>query len=333
MEKKRMYILVTGGAGFLGTHLVDTLLVKEPTCMIHVVDNLSSSDGTRIKNIVAKAPNQRVVFHKADIADWRCPEDVVFDRIYHAACVASPPLYQADPLGTINTCVTGTLRVCQLAKDHGAHVVLFSTSEVYGSPEVMPQRETYTGNINNTGPRSCYDNGKRMLETIGGEFFRMGVDIRIARIFNTYGPGMAAADGRVVTNFIAAALANKPLQLYGGGKQTRSFCYVADMVQGLRRLMDANIVAEDQTNPPVVNLGNPYTHVSVAGLAEIVRALVPQSRSTVVSATEATDDPHRRQPDIARAKTMLGWEPTISLQDGLARTIADMRMNMNMPHE
>lgn len=308
-------VLVTGGAGFLGYHLVQSLI--SDGAHVYIVDNLSSSDGRNLDRIV---PADGYTFARADVASWAPAPGVRFAEIYHAACIASPPLYQKDPLHTIQTCVTGTDRVCRLAEEHRARVVLFSTSEVYGSPEVMPQPESYTGNINNTGPRSCYDNGKRVLETIGGIYARRGVDVRIARIFNTYGPGMAADDGRVVTNFITAALADQPLYLYGDGEQTRSFCYVSDMIRGLRALM----AAPASQDVWVVNLGNPDQHVTMRALATAVLTLVPGSTSTVEHKDALTDDPARRQPDIAVARAQLNWSPTIGLHEGLSLVIASV---------
>jgi nucleoside-diphosphate-sugar epimerase/spore maturation protein CgeB len=309
---KSRTILVAGAAGFLGSHLCDRLLAEGH----HVVglDNLQTGDLANLKSAM-KQPEFEFVRH--DIVE-PLPERVaqrVFDRIYDLACAASPPQYQQDPEHTMLTCVLGVRHLLQLAERTGARFLLTSTSEIYGDPEVHPQPETYRGNVNPIGPRACYDEGKRAAETLTFDFDRAGrAEVRVARIFNTYGPRLSAVDGRVVSNVVSQALAGAPITVYGDGRQTRSFCYVDDMVRGLVALME-----HEGPQPGPINLGNP-TELTVRELVDEVLALTG-SASPVVHQPLPIDDPRRRRPDIARADAVLGWRPTTALGDGLRRTI------------
>ncbi|MBR0557080.1 SDR family oxidoreductase [Ciceribacter sp. L1K23] len=307
--KKHLDVLIAGGAGFIGSHLCDELLARG-----HLVTCVDSFLTGRKSNIapLMNHPNFRLVEADiCDVRDWRQP----VDQIYNLACAASPPHYQADPVHTMMTCVIGTGNLLAIAARLGATFVQASTSEVYGDPEEHPQREDYRGNVNCTGPRACYDEGKRAAEALCFDLLRSGaVDTRVARIFNTYGPRMRPDDGRIVSNLIVQALAGRPMTVYGTGEQTRSFCYVSDLVQGLIALMQAD------ENPGLpVNLGNP-AELSVNGLAGVVRELVPHA-GPIVFESLPEDDPRRRKPDISRAKQVLGWEPTIPLVEGLQRTV------------
>jgi len=303
-------ILVTGGAGFLGSHLCDRLIAAghEVIC----VDNFFTGQRRNIEHLL-NHPRFEVIRH--DIVE---PLTVEVQEIYNLACPASPIHYQYNPIKTIKTSTVGMVNMLGLSKRVGARLLQASTSEIYGDPTVHPQPETYWGNVNPIGPRSCYDEGKRVAETLCMDYNRQnGVEVRIVRIFNTYGPRMHPDDGRVVSNFITQALQNKPVTIYGDGSQTRSFCYVDDMIEGLMRMM-----AADATGP--VNLGNPE-ETSVKVLAEKVIALT-HSSSTIVSRPLPTDDPRQRQPDISLAREKLGgWEPKIELEEGLARTIGYFR--------
>jgi UDP-glucuronate decarboxylase len=303
-------MLVAGGAGFLGFHLCTRLLDAghEVIC----VDNLLT--GTR-RNIVdlARRPNFHFIEH--DICDPLNVESGL-DAVYNLACAASPPRYQADPVHTMMTSVAGTLNLMKLAEAKGARFLQASTSEVYGDPEVHPQTEDYRGSVNCTGPRACYDEGKRAAEALCFDFVRLGRgDVRVARIFNTYGPRMRADDGRVVASLVCQALAGTDLTVFGDGRQTRSFCHVDDLVEGLMRLMQV----DPQPDGPV-NLGNP-SEFTILKLAERVRILVPGA-GPVVHCPLPQDDPTRRRPSIERAKALLGWEPAISLEEGLPATVA-----------
>ena len=302
-----MRILVTGGAGFLGSHLCDRLLKdgNEVICL----DNFFTGRKGNIAHLFGR-PDFELVRH--DVID---PFKFEVDQIYNLACPASPPHYQFNPIKTTKTSVMGAINVLGLAKRVKARVFQASTSEVYGDPSVHPQPESYWGNVNPIGKRSCYDEGKRVAETLFFDYHRQhGLPIKVARIFNTYGPRMHPADGRVVSNFIVQALKGEPITLYGDGRQTRSFCYVDDLVDGLVRLMDT----DDEVTGPV-NLGNP-AEFSMQQLAELVVARTG-SRSELAYAPLPADDPRQRQPDITRARELLGWQPTVALDDGLQRTI------------
>jgi len=299
-------ILVTGGAGFIGSHLVEFLLKEghEVLCL----DNYFT--GSK-ENLLHLRDQPRLEMIRHDVVE---PVMLEIDQIYHLACPASPVHYQYNPVKTIKTNVLGTLHMLGLAKRVKARILLASTSEIYGDPLEHPQREEYWGNVNCLGPRSCYDEGKRVAETLMMDYHRQNrVDIRIARIFNTYGPRMALNDGRVVSNFIVQALSGQDITIYGEGRQTRSFCYVSDLVAGLVGLMNC----EEQTEP--VNLGNPE-EFTILELAHKVLALT-QSASTLVHKPLPADDPVRRRPDISRAKDKLGWQPKVLLEEGLKSTI------------
>ncbi|MCH9047161.1 MAG: SDR family oxidoreductase [SAR324 cluster bacterium] len=300
-------ILVTGGAGFIGSHLCERLLG-----MGHDVISLDNYfTGTR-ENIRPLTDNFRFEAIRHDITD---PIYLEVDQIYNLACPASPVHYQYNPVKTVKTNVMGTIHMLGLAKRVNARVLQASTSEVYGDPEVQPQTESYWGNVNPIGPRSCYDEGKRVAETLMMDYHRQNqVDIRIVRIFNTYGPRMRPDDGRVVSNFIVQALKNEPITIHGDGKQTRAFCYVSDMVEGIVRMMET----PDLTGP--VNLGNPG-EFTMLQLAEQVKSQTG-SGSEIVFVPPREDDPIQRNPDISLAEEKLGWRPTVQLEQGLDRTIA-----------
>jgi UDP-glucuronate decarboxylase len=301
------HYLVTGGAGLIGSHLCDALVARgdRVTC----VDDLRS--GTR-DNLAHAASSGRLVLVEGDVVSLA---DVDADAIFNLACPASPTFYQRDPVGTLETCVLGAMRVFALARRRQVPVVHASTSEVYGDPEIHPQAEDYRGNVSLTGPRACYDEGKRCVEALAASHARQnGLDVRIARIFNTYGPRMRTDDGRVVSSFAVAALANAPLVVGGDGRQTRSFCYVDDTVAALLALADAPRRAFEP-----VNVGNP-DEVTILELARRIVALAG-SRSAIVHAPLPDDDPRRRRPDIALARARLGWEPRVPLDEGLLRTL------------
>jgi len=303
-------VMVTGGAGFIGSHLARRLL--DAGHEVLVVDNFYS--GTR-RNLAALLGHPRFELLRHDVT---FPLYVEVDEIYHLACPASPVFYQRDPVQTTKTCVHGSINVLGLAKRTGAKVLLASTSEVYGDPAVHPQEESYWGNVNPVGIRSCYDEGKRCAETLFFDYHRQhGLRIKVARIFNTYGPRMAPDDGRVVSTFIVQALRGLPLTVFGDGSQTRSFCYVDDLVEGLVRLMDS---ADEVTGP--VNLGNP-SEFTMLELAQKVTDLV--GGAGVRYEPLPADDPTRRRPQITRARELLGWEPSVDLADGLKRTVEYFR--------
>ncbi|MDW7759674.1 MAG: UDP-glucuronic acid decarboxylase family protein [Acidobacteriota bacterium] len=306
-------ILVTGGAGFLGSHLCDSLIADGAD--IVCIDNFFSGSKDNIRHLAA---HPYFEFIRHDIIH---PLFVEVDEIYHLACPASPIHYQHNPIKTVKTNVMGTINMLGLAKRTGARILLASTSEVYGDAQVHPQPESYWGNVNPIGIRSCYDEGKRVAETLMTDYHRSNaVDVRIARIFNTYGPRMAVDDGRVVSNFVVQALKGEPLTVYGDGSQTRSFCYVSDLIDVLRRLMGA----ENLTTP--VNVGNP-NEFTIMELAESVLRLTG-SASKIVRRPLPSDDPVRRQPDITLAREKLDWEPRIGLDEGLSRTIDYFRKNL-----
>jgi UDP-glucuronate decarboxylase len=300
-------VLVAGGAGFLGSHLCRALLGAGQ----HVVclDNFHTGS---MRNVAPLLDAPRFELLRHDVTE---PLALEVAQIYNLACPASPRHYQSDPVQTTRTSVLGALNLLDLARRNGARILQASTSEVYGDPEVHPQPETYHGRVNPIGPRACYDEGKRCAETLfAAARGQYGVDIKIARIFNTYGPHMDADDGRVVSNFIVQALAGKPLTIYGDGSQTRSFCYVDDMIGALRRLMDSNA---GFCGP--VNLGNP-DEITMLALAHAICTLTGSS-ATIVHSDALADDPARRQPDIGLARHRLGWSPVTPLREGLRRTI------------
>jgi len=301
-------ILVTGGAGFLGSHLCTRLVEAGEDVLC--IDNYSTGRRANIAHLLA-SPNFEVMRH-----DVTFPLFVEVDEIYNLACPASPVQYQADPVQTTKVSVHGAINMLGLARRTGAKIFQASTSEIYGEPEEHPQTEGYWGNVNPIGPRACYDEGKRCAETLFFDYYRQHqLRIRVARIFNTYGPGMHPQDGRVVSNFIMQALNGEPITLYGSGQQTRSFCYVDDLIAGILRLMAA---PDDVTGP--INLGNP-AEISMRDLARKVIALT-ESRSTIIERPLPENDPTQRKPDIARARSLLDWEPDVSLDEGLLRTIA-----------
>src|SRR5215212_824370 len=312
---KSKLVLVAGGAGFLGSHLCDALL--SDGAHVIAIDNLQTG---RKRNLRHLERDPRFELIDADIiqplpARLRLGRTKVH-QVFNLACAASPPHYQADPEHTLLTSVVGTHNLLTLAERCGARFFLASTSEIYGDPEVHPQPEGYWGNVNPTGPRACYDEGKRAAETLSFDFTRAErVDVRVARIFNTYGPRMRADDGRVVSNVICQALAGDDITVYGDGSQTRSFCYVSDLVDGFMRLM-----AYDESFPGAVNLGNPL-ELTVGDLAEKVLAMTGSS-SRIVTRPLPVDDPRRRRPDISLAKKLLGWAPRTPLDAGLKATIA-----------
>ena len=304
----RTRVLVTGGAGFLGSHLCEQLLAGGHDVLC--ADNFFT--GTK-DNIAHLLGNPRFELLRHDVT---FPLYVEVDEIYNLACPASPIHYQFDPVQTTKTSVHGAINMLGLSKRVKAKILQASTSEVYGDPTIHPQPEHYWGNVNPIGVRSCYDEGKRCAETLFFDYHRQhGLRIKVARIFNTYGPRMHVNDGRVVSNFIVQALKGEPITVYGDGGQTRSFCYVDDMVQGLMRLMTT---ADDFTGP--INLGNPG-EFTIHELAEKIIALAG-SKSKIIYKSLPSDDPRQRQPDIALARKVLGWEPTISLEAGLLKTIA-----------
>ncbi len=307
-----MKILVTGGAGFLGSHLCKFLLEKghEVICL----DNFFTGKKRNIKDFM-KNINFKVISH--NITDIKTPIDVKIpehiDQIYNLACPASPIAYQFDPIETIKTNTQGVINVLEFARLNGATVLQASTSEVYGDSFEHPQKESYRGNVNMLGPRSCYDEGKRVAETLFMDYHRAyTLPIRIARIFNTYGPNMYEFDGRVVSNFILQALKNEPITIYGSGEQTRSFCYVDDMVKALYLLMESSDIGP-------VNLGNPI-EVTITELANIIKNLT-NSKSEIIYKELPQDDPRQRQPDISKAREILSWQPTISLEEGIIKSI------------
>lgn len=315
MQGIRDRVLVTGGAGFIGSHLCDRLIDAghEVIC----ADNFYSSDKDNIQHLLGH-PRFELIRH-----DVTFPLYVEVDRIYHLACPASPIHYQRDPVQTTKTAVHGSINMLGLAKRTGARILLASTSEVYGDPTVHPQTEDYWGNVNPIGPRACYDEGKRAAETLFFDYWRQhDLDIKVVRIFNTYGPRMHPQDGRVVSNFIVSALTGKPLTIYGDGSQTRSFCYVDDLVNGLVKMMESG---DDVQGP--INLGNPG-EFTIAELAREVIAAVGQDPGTDYFPLPQ-DDPMQRQPNITRAKDILGWAPTVSLSDGLRPTVEALRERLS----
>ena len=300
-------VLVTGGAGFIGSHLCNRLVIEGNDVIC--VDNFYTGKKSNVENLL-REKNFELLRH-----DVTFPLFLEVDEIYNLACPASPVQYQVDPVQTTKTSVHGAINMLGLAKRTGAKILQASTSEVYGDPEVSPQNEEYLGNVNPTGPRACYDEGKRCAETLFFDYFRQHkVNIRVARIFNTYGPLMLPNDGREVSNFAIQALKGDALTVYGNGNQTRSFCFVDDMVDGLMRLMNCS---DDIVGP--INLGNP-DQVKINALAEMVIDFT-NSKSKIKSLPELEDDPKQRCPDINKARALLGWEPQITLKEGLDKTL------------
>ena len=311
MDHRQKRILVTGGAGFLGSHLCDRLVREghEVICL----DNFFSGSKRNIEHLLGK-PNFELMRH-----DLVQPVFLEVEEIYNLACPASPIHYQHNPVKTVKTNVMGAINMLGLAKRVRAKIMQASTSEIYGDPKVHPQKEDYWGNVNTIGPRSCYDEGKRCAETLFFDYHRQNnVNIRVVRIFNTYGPRMHPNDGRVISNFIVQALTNKDITVFGDGSQTRSFCYVDDLIEGLIRMMNG---PDDFVGP--VNLGNPG-EFSVLTLAELIIKLT-DSQSKIVFKPLPEDDPLQRQPEITLAKEQLDWEPTVDLKEGLMKTIEYFR--------
>ena len=307
-------VLVTGGSGFVGSHLSRRLLALGHEVL--VVDNFYSSTRRNVLDLLDE-PRFELMRH-----DVTFPLYVEVDQIYHLACPASPVFYQRDPVQTTKTCVHGSINMLGLAKRLGARILLTSTSEIYGDPAMHPQSESYWGNVNPIGVRSCYDEGKRCAETLFFDYYRQHrLPIKVARVFNTYGPNMLPNDGRVVSSFIVQALRGEPLTVYGDGSQTRSFCYIDDMVDGLIALMDSE---PGVTGP--VNLGNPG-EFTMLELAKKVLALTG-SESAIENRPLPSDDPVRRRPDISRAREQLGWQPRVALDDGLLPTVEYFRQEL-----
>jgi UDP-glucuronate decarboxylase len=312
-----MKILVTGGAGFIGSHLIDRLMKKQHEVIC--LDNFYTGTKRNIRQWIGH-PNFELIRH--DVTE---PIRLEVDQIYHLACPASPVHYQYNPIKTTKVNFLGTLNMLGLAKRVKAKFLLASTSEVYGDPDVHPQPEDYRGNVNTIGIRSCYDEGKRIAETLSFDYHREhNVDIHVARIFNTYGPRMLENDGRVVSNFISQSLRGNPLTVYGDGSQTRSFCYVENLVDGLIKLMES-----DRTGP--INLGNPEEY-TILELAQKIRDRLNPNQEIIFKPLPQ-DDPRQRKPDITKAESWLNWYPNIPLEEGLTRTIAEFKQRIEMsPH-
>ncbi len=304
-QQKSIRNLVSGGAGFLGSHLIDKLMRKNEKVIC--LDNYFTGEKSNLENWI-NHPNFEIIRH-----DITFPIQLEVDRVWHLACPASPVHYQSNPIKTSKTIFLGTYNMLGLARRVGADFLLASTSEIYGDPEVNPQPESYKGSVNTTGIRSCYDEGKRIAETLCSDYRRIhNLNAKIVRIFNTYGPRMRSDDGRVISNFIFQALQGNPLTIYGEGNQTRSFCYVDDLIEGMIRLMNSNL------NTPV-NIGNPE-QFTILELAKKIREKIDPSLNFVIKPLPE-DDPLQRQPDISKAKEKLNWAPKINLDKGLDRTI------------
>ncbi len=298
-------ILVTGGAGFIGSHLCKRLL--DENNIVICIDNFFTGRHKNIEQFIQN-PNFRLIEH--DIIN---PIDIEVDEIYNLACPASPPHYQYDPIKTMKTSVLGVMNMLDLAKQNNAKILQASTSEVYGDPQVHPQIENYWGNVNPIGIRSCYDEGKRCAETLMMDYHRMeGIDTKIVRIFNTYGPNMSPDDGRVVSNFIIQALKNENITIYGDGTQTRSFCYVDDLVDGLIKMMNSDLIGP-------INLGNPSERTILDFAKLIIK--ITNSKSKIIHTTLPKDDPTKRQPDITLAREKLNWQPKINIYEGIDKTV------------
>lgn len=314
--QKNKKILVTGGAGFIGSYLCEKLLEHDKAVVC--LDNLFTGSKENIAHLL---DHEHFSFIEHDIVEsFFIEEDI--DEVYNLACPASPVHYQSNPVRTIKANTIGMINMLGLARKHGARILQASTSEIYGDPDVHPQTESYRGNVNPIGPRACYDEGKRAAETLCFDYHRMhGMEIKVVRIFNTYGPRMAFDDGRVVSNFILQALKGDTLTIYGDGSQTRSFCFISDLIDGLVAMMDADA---DIQGP--INLGNPH-EFSIRELAERIVALTG-SESDIAYQDLPEDDPKQRRPDIAKAKELLGWTPTIELEEGLEKTITEFRRRL-----
>lgn len=307
------YILVTGGAGFIGSNLCKFLL-KDPENIVYCVDNLITGNKKNLADII---DNKNFYFEKFDITSSTASSDLNYtslDEIYHLACIASPPKYKKYSIETLVTSFQGTKNMLELARLSKARLLFTSTSEVYGDPLVHPQSEEYFGNVNTVGERSCYDEGKRVAESLIYEYRRLfNVDAKIVRIFNTYGPFMDIDDGRVITNFIKQIEKNEPLVIYGDGTQTRSFCYIDDMVDGLYKLMNSSHLGP-------INIGNPYCEFTLNELITVFENILQKNLEvTYIDSTE--NDPKQRKPNIEKAKNLLGWNPTTGLEDGLKKTM------------
>lgn len=311
-------ILVTGGAGFIGSHLIRFLLRKEKDAEIVCLDNLFTGSKENIYDFI---DNKRFEFLRGDIVQ---PIYIEVDEIYNLACPASPIHYQDNPIKTIKCNTVGMVNMLGLAKRCKAKILQASTSEVYGDPKQHPQKETYWGNVNCLGPRACYDEGKRVAETLCMDYHRQNkINVKIARIFNTYGPNMALDDGRVMSNFIVQSLQNKPITIYGDGSQTRSFCFVSDLIEGLYKLMQKG---KGFTGP--VNLGNPQ-EITIANLAKLIIKLT-KSKSKIKYLPLPKNDPRQRRPDISLARKELSWQPCIDLHTGLLKTIAYFKTKIKL---
>ena len=310
-----MRIVVAGGAGFLGSHLVDRLLERGDHVV--VLDNLYTGSVDNFKH------HQKNIKFKFILHDVTEPIHIEADQVFNFACPASPIHYQKNPVETIRTSILGSLNMLQVAKENGSRIFQASTSEVYGDPTISPQDESYLGNVNPIGIRACYDEGKRASETIFFDFHRQHkLDIKVARIFNTYGPRMDLQDGRVVSNFVVQALTNSPITIYGDGNQTRSFCYVDDLIEGILVLMN-----KDSSITGPVNLGNPKEHTMIE-LANLIRDLT-NSNSKIIHEVLPQDDPKQRKPDVSLAKSILDWSPKVGLEEGLKKTIDEFKSRLN----